>query len=86
MRTRTMIYLDEDQHRALRREAEAEGVSMTELIRRLVRRHLAEQPSPPAVPPETYLRLVGIGSSGRRDVSERHDAYLGDAVRREHSR
>jgi hypothetical protein len=86
MRTRTMIYLDEDQHRALRREAEAEGVSMTELIRRLVRRHLEERPSPPAVRPETYLGLVGIGTSDRRDVSERHDAYLGNAIRREHAR
>lgn len=29
-----------------------------------------------------YLRIVGLGSSGRSDVAERHDAYLGQVLLR----
>jgi hypothetical protein len=29
---------------------------------------------------------VGLGDSGRADISARHDAYLADALRRKHAR
>ncbi len=32
------------------------------------------------VPLEAYLKIVGLGSSGHTDVSERHDSYLGEAL------
>lgn len=86
MRARTMIYLDPEHHRALRAEAAREGVSMAELLRRLVGRYLAERRGSARVPAEAYLRLVGLGRSGRSDISERHDAYLAEALRRERAR
>jgi len=35
---------------------------------------------------ESFLRIVGMASSGRNDIAQNHDAYLGDAIRREHAR
>ena len=81
-----MIYLDADQHKTLRAEATKLGISMAELLRRLVKRHLQERSVPMRVPPEAYMKIVALGASGRTDVSERHDAHLGEALRREHSR
>jgi hypothetical protein len=86
MRARTMIYLDVEQHRALRTEAVREGVSMAEVLRRLVGRYLDERRGSGRVPPKAYLRLVGLGASGRSDISERHDAYLTRALRRDRAR
>lgn len=86
MRTRTMVYLDTEQHRALRIEAAREGVSMAALLRRIVGRYIDERRGTPKVPHDTYMKIVGLGSSGRTDVSERHDAYLVRALRRERPR
>lgn len=86
MRARTMIYLEQDHHRALRTEAAREGISMAELLRRLIGRHLSDRSGSGHVPAEAYLRLVGLGRSGRSDISERHDAYLAGALRRERAR
>jgi hypothetical protein len=83
MRTRTMIYLEPEQHRALRAEAAQEGVSMAELLRRLIAHHLEDRRGTRPVPRDAYLRIVGVGASGRGDVSARHDAYLPDAIRRD---
>ena len=80
-----MIYLEPEQHRALRAEAAQEGVSMAELLRRLIAQHLQERRGARPIPRDTYLRLVGIGASGRGDVSARHDAYLAVAVRRDNT-
>lgn len=75
---RTQIYLEPEQHRDLLREAHAEGVSLAELIRRIVRRHIEQKPESRAH--RRGLRsFVGLGTSGLEDVSERHDAYLGNS-------
>jgi hypothetical protein len=34
---------------------------------------------------ETYLAIIGLGSSGKHDISDNHDAYVAEALRREHS-
>lgn len=86
MRERTMVYLDREQLRALRAHARAEGVSLAELIRRLVKAHLEAQPGSPPVPSNAFRKIVAMGSSGRRDISERHDKYLAEAIRRDHAR
>lgn len=67
------VYLDPEQDRALRVLAQRQKVSLAELVRRGVDRYLAE-----ALPPEKdpSLRLIGIGSSGRDDLSIRHDQVL----------
>ena len=87
MKARTMIYLDSEELSVLRAEARASGISLAELLRRLLRQHI-EQRSAAAVEPSiaAYLRIVGLGSSGKSDVAERHDAYLGQALLREHLR
>lgn len=83
---RTQVYLDPEQHRSLREEARARGLSLAELMRRIVRQHLERKKEEPARPRDAYMKVVAIGSSGKRDVSERHDAYLGEALRDEGAR
>jgi len=86
MKMRTMVYLGHDELQALRTEARSRGISLAELMRRLVKQYLQERQGAPPVPADTYLKIVALGSSGRQDISERHDRYLGEARRREHTR
>ncbi len=85
MKARTMIYLEKSELNALREEARTQRISLAELLRRLVRQHLDRHQAPPAPAPATYLKVVALGASGREDIAERHDHYLGDALRREHA-
>jgi hypothetical protein len=59
---------------------------MAALLRRIVARHLDDRKGRPKVSPATYMKIVGLGASGRADVSERHDAYLVRALRRDRAR
>jgi hypothetical protein len=86
MKARTMVYLDSDQMRALKAWARSEGISLAELMRRIVKQELEGRRTLPPVPAQTYARLVALGSSGRSDVSDRHDAHLADVVQRDHAR
>lgn len=86
MKSRTMVYLDPQQMRALKARARAEGISLAELMRRLVQQHLEDRQALPPVPPATYARMVALGSSGRSDISQRHDAYLAETLQRKHAR
>lgn len=81
-----MAYFDPEQLEALRAEAKAQKISLAELMRRLVKQHLEERQGLPLPPTETYLKIVALGSSGRQDISEHHDTYLGEALHREHAR
>ena len=80
MLTRTIVSLDQAQLRALKARARAQGVSVAALMRRLVAEALEAQRPPTAVPASTFERIVALGSSGRTDVSDRHDALLGNAL------
>ncbi len=86
MKARTLIYLDFSDLQALRAEAKVRGVSLAELMRRVVREHLGGRKRAMPTGHKTYMKLVALGSSGRRDIADRHDAYLAGALRREHSR
>ncbi len=72
---RTQVYLEVEQHRLLKREAEAKGVSLAELMRQLAHDHLYKKPQR-----VDFARIVGLGKSGARDISEAHDRFVGDAV------
>lgn len=85
MKSRTMVYLDPEQLQILKAEARAQRISLTELIRRLIKQHIEECQELPAVPREAYLRIVALGSSSCQDISDRHDTYLGEAIHREHA-
>lgn len=82
---RTQIYLDPRDHRALLNEAHDRGVSLAELIRRIVHEHLQGQSSPRPSRAEAYAALIGLGASGQREISEQHDDFIGQAVQREHT-
>ena len=84
MRTRTILSLDARQLRALQDRARAERISVAALMRRLVAEYLRPDRPVTPVPLSRYERLVGLGSSGRKDIADRHDALLADALRHEH--
>jgi len=86
VKTRTIISLERAQLRALQVQARAKGVSVAELIRGLVADGLRSDRHRPRVTAATYARIIGLGSSGRDDVADRHDTMLADALRREHDR
>ena len=75
---RTQVYFTAEQHRALRRDAESRGISMTEALRQLVDRHLLAKGRAEWAR-ESVFSFVGAGASGLSDVAERHDNYLIEA-------
>jgi len=75
---RTQVYLEPEQHRLLKREAQKKGISLAELLRRIVRDHLRKERSR-----EEFFTIVGLGRSGRSDVAEEHDRYLAEAISRD---
>ena len=78
---RTQMYLTPTQHRALKREAAREGVSMTEMLRRIVNAFLKGRRGVTGFPKEAVMSFIGLGSSGRSDTAERHDTALDEAFR-----
>ena len=87
MKTKTMVYLEQDQHRALRALARAEGISLAELIRRLAGAHLSQtRQQLPGVTRNVYSGLVALGASGRQDIGDDHDAHLARALAKKHAR
>jgi hypothetical protein len=86
MKSRTMVYLEYEQLQSLQKEARSQRISFAELMRRLVKEHLHKDQGVPVVPKEAYLKIVGLGKSGNKDISENHDHYLGKAIFREHTR
>jgi hypothetical protein len=82
MMVRTQIALDaEDHHRAKRRAAEM-NISLAEYVRRAVRHDLGEKERPKA----DISEIFDLGASGRSDISENKDRYLGESLWREHLR
>lgn len=77
---RTQIYLRPEQHRALLEEAAEKGISLAELVRQIVEEHLQRRTKAPQPSKEVFFRIIGIGESGRADVSERHNDYLAEAL------
>lgn len=78
---RTQVYLTPSQHRALKKEAVREGVSMTEMLRRLIDAHLKGRRGVAAFQKEAVMSFIGLGSSGHSDTAEGHDQVLDEAFR-----
>lgn len=78
---RTQIQLTERQARELKRIAAKEGVSMAEIIRKVVDAKIAGEVR--EVPWEERKRralaVAGKFHSGLKDVARRHDHYLAEA-------
>lgn len=86
MKSRTMVYLEYEQLQSLQKEARSQRISLAELMRRLVKEHLNKDRGVPKAPKDAYLKIVGLGTSGKKDISENHDHYLGKAIFHEHTR
>ena len=81
--TRVQILLSEEQDQRLEALARRLGASKSTLVREGVESVLQRREAGTS---DILLELVGqAGRAGRRDVSQRHDAYLGDA-KRKHAR
>ncbi|HSA80179.1 MAG TPA: ribbon-helix-helix protein, CopG family [Geminicoccaceae bacterium] len=78
---RTQVYFSEEQHRALRRAARREGISMTAFLRRMVERELVGRATKPDYSKDAIMAFVGLGSAEPADTSERHDEALDEAFR-----
>ncbi len=86
MMTRTMVYLEPEEHRKLKIEAGKRRISMAELMRRLVKQYLEQGQEKRSASRKALLNIISLGSSGHSEISEKHDRYLGEALQREHSR
>lgn len=77
MTMRTQIYLPTDEHRRARVRAAEQGLSLTEYIRRLVRRDLdsAETGSKGSIED-----IFALGDSGGSDIARFKDDYVADAI------
>ena len=77
---RTQIQLTEQQARAVKTIAAAQGISVAEAIRRAIDVMTRSRSAMDAEERRRRaLRIVGKFRSGKRDVSKRHDAYLTEA-------
>ena len=80
---RTQIQMEEDQMNWLRVEANAKGVSVSQLIREGVALFRTQEERFPEEKKKKALAAIGRFSSGVSDVSVRHDDYLADAFGKE---
>jgi hypothetical protein len=78
---RTQIQLTDQQARRLRAKAQERGLSLAEVIRRYVEKGLSEETPNRAELYERAARVIGRfrDRHGARDVSTKHDRYLGKA-------
>ena len=68
---RTTIFADEELLNSLKHIADEEGISIAEAIRQALDRFVAQRQKP-----GKELSFLGIGRSGRKDVSERCEELL----------
>jgi hypothetical protein len=72
------IYIEHQQDYALAALARNKKLSKAEIIRECLDRYLREIP----LEDDPAMGLIGLGNSGKKNLSERHDAYLAQYVRR----
>jgi len=76
---RTQIQLTERQVAVLKARAAVEGISLAELIRRLIHQVLASSPGPePAERIRRAASVAGRFRSGTGDLGINHDKYLAE--------
>lgn len=66
------IYIEPRQDEALGALSKKKGVSKAAIIRESVEKYLKELP----VEEDSAMGLIGLGSSGKGDLSAKHDKYL----------
>jgi hypothetical protein len=78
---RTQISLTEAQMERLRREARRRHTSIAAIIRDAVDATVTDEDSDRSARHRRAFGLAGAFSSGRSDISERHDEVLGEEIR-----
>lgn len=68
------LYLESHQYQVLKMLARQSGLSLASLVRRSIDRYLSELP----VDEDPALQIIGLGRSGRGDLSVQHDSYLAE--------
>lgn len=68
---RTTIFADEELLNGLKHIADEEGISVAEAIRQALDRFVAQRQKP-----RKKISFIGIGRSGRKDISERCEELL----------
>jgi ABC-type sugar transport system ATPase subunit len=81
MMVRTQIALPPEEHRKAKAKAAELNISLAEYVRRLVARDLDHE-----LPRGDITQIFGLARSGRSDVSENVDKYVGEAVEAEYRR
>ena len=77
---KTQVQLPDEDLAELRRLAAEEGVSVSALVRRGVKRVLEERRKPSREELwERASQVIGKFRSGKSDVAQRHDDYLAEA-------
>lgn len=66
------IYIEPEQEQAIASLALKKGISKAEIIRLSLDKYLGELP----VEDDPALGIIGLGRSGKSDISEKHDAYF----------
>ena len=74
---RTQILFDEEQYESLAREAQRLGISLSELIRRLVSRYFQDQHALE----QELEQIVGIAKGTGEAVGREHNRFLYDKIR-----
>jgi hypothetical protein len=69
---RTQISLEERQYDFLAQESSRQGISLSELIRRLISDYMRQHPTEP----DPLDRLAGIAEGDGEAVGRLHDDYL----------
>jgi hypothetical protein len=80
---RTQIQITREQLRRLRAAAQAQGISVAEVVRRLIDRGIESELPPSEDRWMQAQRVVGAfrEPGGASDVATQHDSYLEDAFR-----
>jgi predicted transcriptional regulator len=72
----TNIRLPEELLKALKHRAVEERKSVNQMIREAIERSLGSFPSRGGAEKDAFEEVIGIGRSGVKDGSSRHDQYL----------
>jgi metal-responsive CopG/Arc/MetJ family transcriptional regulator len=73
--TRIQVYLEPELKEQLESLASELDISRSELVRQSIRRFLQEGKLNEQDP---LMGIIGLGKSGKNDISERHDRYIAE--------
>ncbi len=71
------IYIEPQQDYVLGSLAQKKGISKAEIIRKSLDKYLREIP----LEEDPGMGLIGLGNSGKKDLSDHHDQYITRSVR-----